>query len=69
MKERTPIDSEALIVEITRYLAAVEVFRAAGCEPGWRPELAFTGSLSVSEFGSSEAAAALGRRIGPADPS
>lgn len=39
MKKRTPIDSEALIVEIRRYLAAVEVFRAAGCEPAWRPEL------------------------------
>jgi len=69
MKTQTPIDSEALILEVLRYLAAVEVFRAAGCDPAWRPELAFTGTPSVSEFGSSDAAAALGRRIGPADPS
>jgi hypothetical protein len=33
--------SEALIREISRYLAAVEVFRAERCEPTWLPELAF----------------------------
>ena len=27
-----------LIDEITRYLAAVELFRSLGCEPCWRPE-------------------------------
>ena len=27
-----------LIEEITRYLATVDVFRAVGCEPTWRPE-------------------------------
>lgn len=27
-----------LIDEIARYLAAVDLFRAAGCEPTWRPE-------------------------------
>ncbi len=31
-------DTKTLIDEITRYLAAVDVFRAAGCEPSWRPE-------------------------------
>jgi hypothetical protein len=35
----TPIDSDALIVEIMRYLAAVDAFRAEHCEPTWRPEL------------------------------
>ena len=29
---------EALIVEIERYLAAVDAFRRAGCEPRWRAE-------------------------------
>jgi hypothetical protein len=28
----------SLIVEIDRYLDAVETFRAAGCEPEWHPE-------------------------------
>ncbi len=69
MKTQPPIDPEVLILEVMRYLAAVEVFRAVGCDPAWRPELAFAGTPNVSEFGSSEAAAALGRRIGPADPS
>jgi len=27
-----------LIDEIERYLSAVDVFRALGCEPAWRPE-------------------------------
>ena len=34
-----PTDPNALIDEIARYLAVVELFRAAGCEPTWRPEL------------------------------
>ena len=29
---------EALLREIERYLAAVEVFRAVSCEPRWRAE-------------------------------
>jgi hypothetical protein len=29
-----------LIDEIERYLAAVDVFRALGCEPTWQPESA-----------------------------
>ena len=28
-------DSESLIAEIGRYLAAVDLFRAEGCEPCW----------------------------------
>ena len=32
-------NSEDLIDEITRYLAAVDLFRAERCEPTWRPEL------------------------------
>jgi hypothetical protein len=31
-------DTGKLIEEIDRYLAAVDLFRAAGCEPSWRPE-------------------------------
>ena len=30
------IDIAALIEEIRRYLAAVDAFRAAGCEPTWQ---------------------------------
>ena len=33
------IAMEELMREITRYLAAIETFRAAGCEPKWRVEL------------------------------
>jgi hypothetical protein len=36
MKDR--IDITALVEEIRRYLAAVDAFRAAGCEPTWRAE-------------------------------
>ena len=32
---QTTIDIEALIDEIMRYLAAIDVFRAEGCEPCW----------------------------------
>ena len=38
MQEITGSDIEALIREAERYLAAVEVFRAEGCEPSWRLE-------------------------------
>jgi hypothetical protein len=31
-------DVEQLLDEIDRYLRAVDLFRAAGCEPSWRPE-------------------------------
>lgn len=39
MNEHGHIDSEELIREITRYLAAVDVFRTENCEPMWLPEL------------------------------
>jgi hypothetical protein len=32
------LDIEALVREIQRYLAAVDAFRAAGCELRWRRE-------------------------------
>jgi hypothetical protein len=32
-------DAEALILEIRRYLAAVDTFRAEHCEPTWLAEL------------------------------
>ena len=44
MTERFHIDTDRLIGEISRYVAAVEAFRAAGCEPTWQPEAA---ALSV----------------------
>ena len=31
-------DRDKLLEEIGRYLAAVDLFRAVGCEPHWRPE-------------------------------
>ena len=39
----TRTDVDALIAEVERYLAAVEIFRAAGCEPRWRFEYPPTG--------------------------
>ena len=39
MNERMHIDSESLILEVTRYLAAVDAFRTEKCEPTWLPEL------------------------------
>jgi hypothetical protein len=38
MNEELVIDAEHLAEEIARYLAVVETFRAANCEPTWRPE-------------------------------
>jgi hypothetical protein len=35
-----PHNSEALIREINRYLATVDLYRAERCEPKWLPELA-----------------------------
>ena len=40
MQNRQDREARRLIREIGRYLAVVDVFRAAGCEPTWRPELA-----------------------------
>jgi hypothetical protein len=34
-----PIATTTLTEEIARYLAAVDLFRAEGCEPAWRPEV------------------------------
>jgi hypothetical protein len=45
MNEQSHI-SEDLVDEITRYLAAVDAFRDAGCEPTWRPEPTFADALS-----------------------
>ena len=39
MDKQEHIDSEALILEVTRYLAAVAAFRTESCEPIWLPEL------------------------------
>ena len=33
-RNRLPLD-----IEVFRYLAAVDTFRAQGCAPTWRPEL------------------------------
>ena len=41
MESRQLIDTKALIDEIARYLAAVELFRALGSEPTWLPEANF----------------------------
>jgi hypothetical protein len=35
---QTRTDPETLILEISRYLTAVDLFRAERCEPTWRPE-------------------------------
>ena len=39
MNEKPRIDPEALLEEIGRYLAAVDLFRALDSEPAWRPEV------------------------------
>lgn len=39
MRELRDIDIDALMREIARYLAAIDAFRAAACEPTWQPEL------------------------------
>jgi hypothetical protein len=38
MTGKLHIDSDALMREIARYLAAVDAFRAELCEPRWLPE-------------------------------
>jgi len=38
MKRDASTETKRLMSEIRRYLAAVDAFRAAGCEPSWRPE-------------------------------
>ena len=39
MERLATIDPMRLIQEVERYLAVVEAFRAAECEPTWRREL------------------------------
>ena len=39
MNDTLDISTEGLVDEITRYLAAVDVFRAEGRPPIWRPEI------------------------------
>ena len=34
-----PDNTQKLIEEIDRYLAAVDLFRSECCEPTWRPEI------------------------------
>ena len=46
MKRQGHIDSEALILEATRYLAVVDAFRTESCEPMWLPELVSRASES-----------------------
>jgi hypothetical protein len=38
MTDSLTIRLDELVDEIVRYLGVVDVFRAAGCEPTWRPE-------------------------------
>jgi hypothetical protein len=38
VRQKPNIDLEALLREIAAYLAAVDAFRAAACEPTWLPE-------------------------------
>jgi hypothetical protein len=40
MNEQIQIDMNELFLEIARYLAAVDLFRAERCEPTWLPESA-----------------------------
>ena len=47
MNGKLHIDSHALMREIARYLAAVDVFRAELCEPTWLPELPLGGAAAA----------------------
>ena len=38
MNQQIHIDRKELFLEITRYLAAVDLYRAEHCEPTWLPE-------------------------------
>jgi hypothetical protein len=40
MNEQLHIDADELFLEIARYLAAVDLYRAECCEPTWLPESA-----------------------------
>jgi hypothetical protein len=43
----TENDGAGLLVEVERYLAAVEEFRAAGREPQWLPEPSLPGTTPL----------------------
>lgn len=45
MNDTLDTNTEGLVDEIARYLAAVDVFRAEGREPFWRPEIVATPTL------------------------
>jgi hypothetical protein len=47
MNDELTIDGNTLAEEIGRYLAAVELFRALGCEPRWLPEAVRPGATTV----------------------
>jgi len=49
MRSPEPIDGKALMEEVGRYLAVVELFRAMDSEPSWRPEGADP-AVSVERF-------------------
>jgi hypothetical protein len=40
VNEQTHIDTDELFLEIARYLATVDLYRAECCEPTWLPESA-----------------------------
>lgn len=42
--ELMQVDADELYAEIERYLAAVETFRAEGCQPAWADDEALAGS-------------------------
>ena len=47
MNAKLHIDSQALMREVARYLAAVDAFRAELCEPTWLAELAPHGAAGA----------------------
>jgi len=57
MNETVHIDEKALLQEIGRYLAAVDLFRAEHCEPTWRPESALCWTVQKSVKARAEHAA------------
>src|SRR3972149_6212186 len=53
--EATQVDADELVAEIERYLAAVETFRAEGCEPTWAAVEALSGSWRLEWLGAAPA--------------
>lgn len=43
-------DTQKLIEEIGRYLAAIDLFRSESCEPTWRPEIHAEVAVSTPPF-------------------